>query len=232
MSGIIPKEHGAGFQRWEIGSFDRPATAPQSGPPSAPTEVPSAAGEPVVQNFALPTAEDIERMHEDARATGYQAGLEEGRLAAEQACIEATREETQRFRMLADNLQNAIEQIDQQVADELLELATEIARQVVCGSITLKNDLLLPIIREAINALPLHSAQLALRLNPVDAAHVRAQMGEHFSQTGAHIIEDAEISPGGCLVRAGPSEVDATIETRWRRVLEAIGSEPQAWLIP
>lgn len=231
MSGIIPKEHGAGFQRWEIGSFDRPPAARPS-PPQQSAEAPVPASEQSTHDFKLPTAEDIERMHEEARATGYQAGLEEGRRAAELACLEAAKEETQRFKMLTDNLQSAIDQVDQQVADELLELATEIARQVICGSIALKSDLLLPIIREAIAALPLHSAQLALRLNPLDAAQVRAQMGEQFSQTGTHIIEDAEISLGGCLVRAGPSEVDATIETRWRRVLEAIGADPQAWLIP
>jgi flagellar assembly protein FliH len=33
------------------------------------------------------------------------------------------------------------------------------------------------------------------------------------------------------MLLAGASEVDATIETRWKRVLEAIGTEPQEWLM-
>jgi flagellar assembly protein FliH len=32
------------------------------------------------------------------------------------------------------------------------------------------------------------------------------------------------------MLQAGTSEVDATIETRWKRVLESIGAEPQEWL--
>jgi flagellar assembly protein FliH len=34
---------------------------------------------------------------------------------------------------------------------------------------------------------------------------------------------------GGCRVELGASEVDATLETRWRRVLESIGVS-QEWL--
>jgi len=89
---------------------------------------------------------------------------------------------------------------------------------------------LLPVIREAISALPIHHAHIALHLNPVDAPHIRNRIGEQFNQTGGQIIEDAEITVGGCLVKAGASEVDATTETRWKRVLEAIGVDPQDWL--
>jgi flagellar assembly protein FliH len=32
------------------------------------------------------------------------------------------------------------------------------------------------------------------------------------------------------LLRAGNSEIDAMLETRWKRVLEAIGTEPREWL--
>jgi flagellar assembly protein FliH len=227
MSGIIPKEDGAGFQRWKIGAFDTPAPRPS---PAAPAEQVVAPGEPMEPGINLPTADDIERIYEEARAEGFRAGQEEGRLAAEQAAQDAANAEAQRFLDLANNMQHALEEIDQQVADQLLALATEIAGQVVSGAITVKTELLLPIIREAIAALPLHNTHLSLRLNPADAAHVRKQLGEQLSQTGTQIIEDGEISPGGCLVRAGTSEVDATIETRWRRVLEAIGAEPLAWL--
>ena len=59
---------------------------------------------------------------------------------------------------------------------------------------------------------------------------MRQHLGEQFAQTGTQIIEDNTITPGGCQLLAGASEVDASIETRWKRVLEAIGTEPQAWL--
>lgn len=226
MSEIIPKEKLGGFQRWQAGSFDQPKSSPVTA--SKPEQIvqPSESATP----FNLPTADDIERIHEEARNAGYQDGFNEGRQAAEQAFSAATKAEVERFCKLADGLHKALDELDQNVADQLLLLATEIASQVVRSTISLKSDLLLPIIREAITALPLHHTHLNLRLNPTDAAAVRPLLGEQLAQSGAQIIEDSEISPGGCQVRAGTSEVDATIETRWKRVLEAIGAEPQAWL--
>ena len=226
MSEIIPKDKQAEYKRWQFDSFDQPRPPI---PQAVTARTPGKASEPTPQ-FNLPTAGDVERIYEEAHATGYQAGFDEGRLAAEQACQEATKAEVQRFLALTDNLQKALNELDQNVADQLLALATEIAGQVIRANISVKSDLLLPIIREAIAALPLHHTHLNLRLNPADASQVRSLLGEQLSQSGTQIIDDSEITPGGCFVRAGSSEVDATIETRWKRVLEAIGAEPQEWL--
>jgi flagellar assembly protein FliH len=228
---IIPKEELTHFQRWQVDSFEpkRPPEAPSSPPPSSP-EAESTA-EPVPP-FNLPTAEEIERMHEEARASGYQAGLAEGRLAGEQQAREAAEENTRQLLSLIENLKTSIADLEQTVADQLLSLAIEIASQVTRSAINVNPDILLPLIREAIGALPLHHAHIVLRLNPKDIESVRTPMGEQLSQIGAQLIEDSTVSPGGCMLLAGASEVDATIETRWKRVLEAIGSEPQEWLTP
>lgn len=237
MSGIIPKEEVPTFERWQIGSFDgRPTPRAQPETPSVPP--PSAEARPVIETvepipqFALPTAEDIERMHEEARAAGYQSGYEEGRSAAEQQGRAAAATEARRFLALADNLQRAINGMEQQVADQLLALAVGIAERVVGSAIAIKEDLLLPIIREAIAALPVNHSHVTLRLHPEDAARVRSLLGEQLTQTGTQIVEDGEVSIGGCLIRAGTSEVDASLETRWRRVLESLGGDPRPWTTP
>jgi flagellar assembly protein FliH len=112
----------------------------------------------------------------------------------------------------------------------VLDLALEVASQVIRSTITAKNETLLPVIREAITALPLHHGNVMLHLNPTDASMVREQIGEQLAQTGTKIVDDTEITIGGCLIKAGTSEIDATLETRWKRVIEAIGSEPREWL--
>lgn len=223
------------FQQWQGTSFDKkePAAAQKIediAPPVAP--MPLQPSPPLEPQIKLPTAEEIERIHEEARASGYEAGLAEGRTAGELAAREIGESNAQRFAALIGNLEHALSDLDQSVADQLLALALETAAQLVRGSIAAKPDVLIPIIREAITTLPLHHAHMIARLNPADAANVRDYLGEQFSQTGTQIIEDSSISPGGCQLLAGASEIDATIETRWKRVLEAIGSEPQEWLTP
>lgn len=180
--------------------------------------------------FSLPTVDEIERIHEEARASGYAVGLIEGKSAGEKLALEIVESKAQEFAALIANLEHALSEFDQSVAEQLLALAMETAAQITRGSISAKTDILLPVIQEAIAMLPLHHTHVIIRLNPADANNVKTYLGEQFSQTGTQIIEDSSISTGGCLLQAGASEVDASIETRWKRVLETIGTEPQEWL--
>lgn len=232
---IIPKEELNHFQRWQADSFDAkpaPPPAPENQTGETPPAVPDAGTLETIQQFNLPTAEDIERIHEEARISGYEAGFAEGRQSGEQQAREMLDAQTALMASIIGNLREAVGKLEQSVADDLLSLAIEIAAQVMRGAISVKPDLLLPTIREAIATLPLHHAHIVLRLNPQDIEHVRTKIGEQLAQTGAQLLEDSTISRGGCLLQAGASEVDATIETRWKRVLEAIGIEPREWLNP
>jgi len=234
MAGVIPKDKLSGYQRWNIGSLDAKA-APHGHPGNttrAAVATPSANPVASVANIpqGLTSAEDTQRIHDEARAEGYSIGYREGQEAGQQAMATTVAETTAQFAELLGNLHISLAHLDQHVAEQLLGVALEVASQVLRGAIDTRSDLLLPVIREALAALPLHHAHVALRMNPVDATLIREQIGEHLSQIGAQIIDDSEISPGGCLLVAGASEIDATIETRWKRVLESIGLTTAEWM--
>lgn len=237
MAGVIPKDKLASYQRWNIGSLDaKPAAPPTKSPADSATTAASAPSAPQVHAEAhviiqsQSNAEETERLHQEARTSGHSLGYREGLEAGQEAVAATIAETTARFAELLGNLQVSLAHLDQHVADQVLNLALEVAAQVLRGAISTRPELLLPVIREAITALPLHHAHIVVRLNPADAKVIREQIGEQISQSGGHIIDDAEISPGGCLLVAGASEVDATIETRWKRVLESIGVDPSEWM--
>ncbi|MDD2740872.1 MAG: flagellar assembly protein FliH [Rhodocyclaceae bacterium] len=228
MAGVILKEDLAAYQRWHASSFDqKPPPSPPSEPSTSPT--PDSSEPEIITTLGLPTADDIERINEAARSEGYQAGFDEGREAAEASRASAIAEEISRFSALVGNLQVALAHMDQSIAEQVLDLALEVASQVIRATVSARPEALLPVIREAIAALPLHHAHVLLHLNPADASVVREHIGEQLTLTGTQIIDDAAISQGGCLLKAGTSEIDATVETRWKRVLEAIGSELREW---
>lgn len=232
---IIPKEQLGGFQRWQINSFDKKpvaATAPQLTDAPPVIEEAVVTTEDSVNEMSLPTAEDIERIYEEARKTGYDAGYEEGKANASKESAALVEKAMTDVGVLLNNMETALGELDQSVAHQVLELALEVARQMTGGTIKTQTDYLLPIIKESITSLPLHHAHIVLHLNPIDAALVRSGMGEQLTQNNLQIQENSDITPGGCRLTAGTSEVDASIETRWTRVLEAIGAEPQAWLSP
>ena len=220
MTGFIPKEKLTAYQRWELAAFDEAeqAAAKAIEEESKQAEAPAAVLEPEV---ILPTAADIERMHNEAHEQGYTAGYAEG--------IADAQDVANRMQTMLDNLQQAVGEIDQRIADQLLATSIEIASQVVRQSLRVKPELLLPVVREAVAALHPNTGHPALLAHPDDAALIRAQMGEHLAHNNWRIIEDPAITRGGCRVELGSSEVDATLETRWKRVIDAIGVS-QEWL--
>jgi flagellar assembly protein FliH len=96
-------------------------------------------------------------------------------------------------------------------------------------SLRVQPELLLPVVMEAVTTLHPHHGQPLLYVHPDDAAMVRRHLGEQLSHSNWRIVEDSTLTTGGCRVELGASEVDATLETRWRRVIEAIGVS-QEWL--
>lgn len=229
MDSYIPKEKLTAYQRWELAAFDEAAAAPVEAPPPPeppPVELPPEP-EPIPvepeEVIPLPTAEDIERIHTEAHAAGYAAGYEEGAAQA--------RNEVERLAQVMGSLESAMQGLNQEVADQLLALGLEIAHQVTRTSLKIKPELLLPLVREALAALPVSQGHPSLFLHPEDAALVRNRMGDLITHGGWRVLEDSEMERGGCRIQAGASDVDATVATRWKRVLAAIGTQHD-WLEP
>lgn len=202
------------WERWELADFDAPARrkptepAPAAAPP--PPEPPPA--------VKLPTAEDVERIYQQARDDGTKAGYQEG--------VAKARDEAQRFGRAANKLDTALKDLDTGVADELLALSLELARLVVGSELSARPEAVLAIIHEAIGQLPHQHA--AIYLHPDDASLARSFLGDQLGHAGHRIHEDAKLKRGDCVLDAGGSHLDATLATRWRRVLESLGIE-DAW---
>lgn len=227
-SGFIPKEKLSAYERWELAAFDEGRSGVL-----VPSTVAQQAENQAAENAAipLPTAEEIERIHNEAYASGHAAGLEAGRSDGHAEGLAQAQAEAAQIAALGENLRRHLQQLDQQIGEELLAVAVEIAAQVVRQSLRVRPELLLPVVREAVAALPLHHGHPALYLNPADAELVRTHLGEQLAHNGWRIIEDGSVTAGGCRIDSGASEVDATLETRWRRVLDAIGTSGD-WLEP
>lgn len=209
MSVIIPKENLTAWQRWELGSFDQKKAAP-----AAPPKREGAASR-------LPTAEDIDRIHRDAHKQGYDAGYEEGTARA--------RMEALRLHTLVEQLEAALGEFDQQVAEELLGLSLEVARQVLRQTIAARPTVILDVVREALAQLPHQHA--ALYLHPEDASLVRSYLGDQLAHLGHRILEEPGIARGGLRMEAGGSHLDASVEMRWKRVIEGMGATGE-WVEP
>lgn len=208
------------WERWELASFD----AGQSKPDPTPTSAPIA--EEALQAIRLPTAEEIEQFYQQAREEGHQKGHEEGYQAGLKEGQTKALAEAQRLAKAAASLEKSLGDLDVQIADELLALAVELAREVIRQEIAARPETLLTVVREALMQLP--HQHTSIYLHPDDASLLRSYMGDQLTHGGHRIHEDFKLARGDCVLEAGGSQVDATVAMRWQRVLEGLGVN-SAW---
>lgn len=221
ISDFIPKEKLNAYQRWEMDSLETSDSAKKDQETENGVQVEE-------QNTVqLPTEEDVaaifQRAREEGYATGYQegntAGYEEGRKTAE---VEV-KAEVMRIQTLLSHLDHELHGMDQQVADDLLNLAIALTRKMVTQALKLKPELIIPIVQEAIRNLPKAMQHPRLYLHPDDAKLVHSHLSDQLAQDNWSIREDEQLSRGGCRIEASGSEIDGSPEVRWQRVLSTIG---------
>jgi len=196
LSVVIPKEQMTPYQRWVMPSFDH--------------AVPAVAPSVVAQNLQ-------KKSHDEGYDAGHSAGYAAG--------IQHAQAEAAQMHALVSSLQEALNQIDAELAQSLLDLSLEVARKMVGESLKVKPEIILEVIRTAIGSLPHFNQNAHLILNAQDAELVREHMGEQLMHAGWKIFTEAKIERGGCKLETAHSNVDATVQERWHHIVESIGQD-------
>ena len=202
------KENMTAYQRWELQAFDAP---PQSEHNVIAVE------QQQVELVPLPTAEDVQRIQQQAYQEGFAAGMKDGRAEGQVVA--------RRMQSMMLELQKSMTDFEELMAQEIMNLSLDIARQMVRSALEADPALVLAVVREAIESLPQILHHPTLVLNPEDAALVREMLTQEFHNQNWRIVEDAHLERGGCRVETGSTEIDANLENRWRRIVSALGSD-------
>jgi flagellar assembly protein FliH len=240
----MSKDTQGAFKRWEMTSFgdERPSTlaariqAEERAAASAAASAAAAAAVasmPAMPAMQLPTAAELEALREDARAEGYAEGLEEGRAAGRAEAYEAGRAEMaaemDSLRAVAATFSGAVAAADETIASDVLDLALHLARSMVRTAFTVRPELIIPIVREAIDYLPVLQQPAILALNPEDIEIVRAALGDEIDKGGWRVVADPQVGRGGCKVDTASNQIDAQAAARWNRLAHALGKNVE-WL--
>ncbi len=150
-------------------------------------------------------------------AEGYAAGLEAGQAAA--------RVQAAQLRSLAQALPQALRRAEGEIAESVLALALEVARQVVHRSLQADPGLVVRVVQDLLHREPSLQGEPRLLLHPLDLQLVTNTLGTELQSAGWQVRPDESVRRGGCLVHAGSGTHDAALETRWARVAAACGSD-------
>ncbi len=189
------------FEQWEVVELAASASEPST--PVADIEA------------------ELNALREAARAEGYAEGLTRGLAETEQA--------NKRMKQLIESFGYTLDNLDFHLAEMVLDLALDVARQVVTGELSARPEHILDVVNLALKQMAESSREARLLLNPEDAVLVRPHLDQVLDKNRLRIVEDVRIVRGGCMIETSQGDLDATLPTRWRQVVQVLGSN-QNWL--
>ena len=178
--------------------------------------------------FAPPPSSAVDEAAIEARiAAAFQEGLAEGRFRAESEARERERQQGlaagQRWERLLDELAQGMHDIEAAAADRLLDLTTLLATTIACREISLAPDRITPVLEQALKLITGACRQLEVIAHPSDCAAIETWLRPRCGEAQLTSRADAAVAPGGCLLRADDTTLDATLQTRIGRTLAALG---------
>lgn len=160
---------------------------------------------------------------EEGHRAGREQGLRDGVQVLSDGKIKAVAETTRQLQALVDEFRGELGRLETELADRVVTLAVDIAREVLRRELATDPRALLPALGEALRALGEGAGRLELHVNPQDAALLRSHLQAQPGLPHWQVHEDASIRAGGCRVEADTGVVDARLDSRWQAVMDALG---------
>jgi flagellar assembly protein FliH len=215
-SRFIPGEEIGAVEQWDFGAVDTASLL--------------LAAEGKARDDALEQVKS-EAIKQEALTEGYADGFAQGHA---KATLEAQRQMTayianqgqqaaQGFADLFVSAQAQQAQTEQMLARGVLDLACELARQVLRRELSVNPDVMLPVIREALGLLGVESKTAVVKLHPQDFDAFEAVVKAEFTNMSITVLPDGNLTRGGCLIESAGTVVDGTVEKRWQRAVASLG---------
>ncbi|GAA4417628.1 FliH/SctL family protein [Acidovorax lacteus] len=221
---FIPSEEVNSVTQWKFGSVDGSEPEPEPETDALPELPPP------------PTADEITALCEQARQDGFAQGYEHGRAEAslewqqrmDDYIAGQGQEAAQRAAAVVQELHTTFNELQQTLARQVLELACEVARQVVRQELTVRPEALEVVVSEAVGGLLAQARPALVRLHPEDAERLQGPLRERYGDAGVQWVADPQVPPGGCWVESAGTVIDGTVAKRWERAVAALGLQ-SAW---
>jgi flagellar assembly protein FliH len=214
FDGELPAQPPA--QPWQAGgSFGPPANAP---------EAPAPDDGPTLEELHAEMQAEMQRQVAAARTQGYQDGYRDGLVALESFKESFASQVSGQMAQVLLALDRELGQLEQQLAGSVARVATELARQVVRGELTVRPALVAQVAQEAVNAVLMSARHITVHVNPDDHTLVAQGCAEALAARGARLLGLATVPRGGCRVESDVGVIDARVATRWALATQALGT--------
>ena len=216
---FIPREEVGDVTRWHFGAVGA----------SESVETPELPATVEVTSQEMQEAQEaaLQQARDQAFAEGHAQGSEQMALEWQRKLDDYVAGQgaaaARQLAALAAAFENGLTTAQQRMAQEVLGLVCDVARQVLRRELRGDTAALQPVIAEALGMLVADARPIAVRLHADDALALGPALKAEFSGTPIQWISDAEVSPGGCLVEQAGAVIDGQLEKRWQRAIAPLG---------
>lgn len=222
LSDLIAKGKLSAYQRWEMTSFEE-----EKGLDGNATHH-SAHTTAKVKSSVLNQKELEElkiKVQKEGFSKGFNEGYQVGLQTSQQECQQILQQELTTFQHIGAQFTSSIQQAELLMAQDILDLAIDLAKAMLKNALSLNHELIIPIIQEAIASLPTLQQPAQLFLNPEDAPLVTKKIGAELTKAGWIIASDAHLKRGDCRIETLKNQINASLNTRWKQLTDALGRD-------
>lgn len=180
------------------------------------------AKEEEIKNYEETIKEQIERGYRTGYEEGFKKGYEEGLKKAESEINEKKLRLQQAEELFLKNAEELIRLKEQQIKNllpHILKLSLKIAEKIIAQKIEMEKEFIFPIIKEALNFIPLEEEKVVIKLNPEDYQLVRENTSMlNIDYERVHLEPSKDITKGSCQIETQTTMVESKIEDKLKEI--------------
>ncbi len=155
-----------------------------------------------------------------AYAQGYEQGQKDGEQLGRQ-----------QFNVALQHLESVVEDLKRQSASlvskyeaQMVQISLLVAGKVIEGQVSEDRQLVARVLSASLKK-TVEGSSITIHVNPRDWENLGEDFLSRLSSPGGNIVDvraDASVKRGGCLIKTEFGLIDATTESRWKAMVEAI----------
>jgi flagellar assembly protein FliH len=166
---------------------------------------------------------EAERIHEQARAEGYEAG----RLAGHEHGAAAIAGAASALGQAAHGVEALRAELAESLETDAIDLALTLAEKILAGALQARPEMVVEVVQGALRRIS-DRRRITVLVNPDDLDVVRAAIGELTAQgSGVELCDlqsEQRVAAGSAIVRTAEGEVDASVHTQLERAREVLSA--------
>ena len=163
---------------------------------------------------SLMTAEQIERIQDQAFKEAYAAGFKKGQGEGKASGEKEILNNAKLLDELLESLSQPYKDMDHEVGQQLVNLSISIARQLVRRELKIDPSQIMGVVQEALTVLPVGSRDVKVCLHPDDVLVIKNMLTQSEGSRSWSLVDDPGLMRGDCRILTETSQIDASLDKR------------------